>query len=409
MPQSGRPPLDGMRILDLSRVIAGPACTQQLADMGADVIKIEAPGIGDDVRQSKPPAAGDEAHFFLAFNRNKRSVALDIRTDEGKDIFHRLAEQSDVVIQNFRPGVMARFGLDYDRLKERHPHLIYVSISAYGQSGPSSDRPGFDPVLQAESGMMSINGDPEGPPTRHPLSIIDTMTAGHATAAILAALHARRDTGHGQHIDLALFDVAIAALGNAAMFYLTSGRLPPRTGNAHMTSVPVNVFQTKTGPIYMAVGNNRLFGRLCREVLDRPDIPEDPRFATPGDRHRNRDALYAILTEIFESETRDHWMERMRHLPAGPVRTIAEALASEDVRYRRMRNTVPHPTAGEVSLLGSVYKFSDTPVRDPVAPPLLGQHTREVLTELVGLDTATLERLESEGTVGASPSASSDG
>lgn len=404
MARSGSPPLDGIRVLDLSRIIAGPLCAQQLSDLGAEIVKLEAPGIGDDSRQNKPPEAGGEGHFFLAFNRGKKSIVLDLRTDEGKEVFHALAAKSDVLVENFRPGVMKRFGLDYESLKERHPHLVYLSVSAYGQSGPGADRPGFDPVLQAESGMMSITGEADGPPLRHPLSLVDTMTSIHATAAILAALYARRDTGRGQHIDLALFDVAIAALGNAGLYYLCSGELPKRSGNAHITGVPVNVFQTKTGPFYMAVGNNRLFGRLCREVLNRPELAEDERFATPGARNRNRQALYAILDEIFLSDTRESWMVRMRALPAGAVRTIEEALASEEVAHRRMVREVPHPTAGSLRLFGSVYNLSDTPVKEPVAPPLLGEHTAEILRDIAGLDDARIAELAAKGVV-AGPAA----
>ena len=236
-----KPPLDGVRILDFSRIIAGPLCTQQLADMGAEVIKIENPDGGDDTRRLTTPGAHGLSHFFLAFNRNKKSVALDLTKPEALPVVHALAAQCDVLVQNFRPGVMARFGLDYDALAARHPHLIYLSVSAYGQSGSMADRPGFDPVLQAEFGLMSLTGEPEGQPLRHPLSIIDTMTALHGVGAVTAALYARRDSGRGQHIDLALMDSAVAALGNAGSYYLCGGGQPPRAGNSHMTSTPTTL------------------------------------------------------------------------------------------------------------------------------------------------------------------------
>jgi len=365
----------------------------QLADMGAEVIKIEKPEGGDDSRHLKPPEAGGEGHSYLAFNRNKKSVALDIRSPEGKEIIHKLAARCDVLIENFRVGVMKRFGLDYASMKTRHPHLIYLSISAYGQEGPMSDRPGYDPVLQAEFGMMSINGDPEGPPMRHQLSIIDTFTSIHATAAICAALYERRDSGDGQYIDIALMASAISVLGNAGAFYLVSGENPPRPGNSHPTSAPSTLFETKTDPIFVALGNDRLFGRFCRNVLNRPDIFKDLRFANRQVRAANRTELYALLADIFASDTRENWLVKMRALPAGPVRTVGEALESEEVAARGMVRTVDHPSAGPLRVIGSPYRFSKTPVVEPVAPPLLGADTEVVLTDMLGYDEAKIAEL----------------
>ena len=304
MAQTGAPPLRGIRVVDFSRVIAGPLCTQILADMGAEVVKIENPETGDDTRRMAEPGAAGESHFFLAYNRNKKSLALDVRTPEGKQVVLDLLADADVVVENFRVGVMKRFGLDYASLAERFPQLVYLSVSAYGQDGPMADRPGFDPVLQAEFGMMSLTGEPDGRPMRHPLSLIDTMTALYAAASVNAALLARRDTGQGQYIELALADVAVAALGNAGLYYLCSGEPPPRTGNSHITSTPTNLFQAADGPLYMALGTDRLFGQLCRDVLDRPDLPEDPRFASPAARLANRPELFAILNGIFGAEPR---------------------------------------------------------------------------------------------------------
>jgi crotonobetainyl-CoA:carnitine CoA-transferase CaiB-like acyl-CoA transferase len=293
---------------------------------------------------------------------------------------------------------MERFGFGPKAMCERYPRLVYVSISAYGQDGPLADRPGFDPVIQAESGMMSLTGEPDGPPLRHPLSIIDTMTALHAVGAVNAALYARRDTGRGQHIDLTLLDTAIAALGNAGLYYLCGGGLPPRAGNSHMTSTPTTLMPTADSPIYMALGTDRLFGQLCRDVLGRPELPEDPRFATSADRFRNRPVLLELLREIFASKPREHWLPRMRHLPSGPVRTIAESLESEEVAHRRMVVEVPHPSGERMRLLGSPLKLSGTPVRPPEAPPALGQHTDEVLGEL-GYDAQAITRLRADGVI----------
>ncbi|MCY4231640.1 MAG: CoA transferase [Alphaproteobacteria bacterium] len=401
-PQSGAPPLQGIKVVDFSRVIAGPLCTQVLADMGAEVIKIENPETGDDTRRMAEPGAAGESHFFLAFNRNKKSLALDIRTPEGKEIVFDLLAGADVVVENFRVGVMKRFGFDYAALAERFPQLVYLSVSAYGQDGPMADRPGFDPVMQAEFGMMSLTGEPDGQPLRHPLSLIDTMTALYAAASVNAALLARRETGRGQYVELALADVAVAALGNAGLYYLCSGAPPPRTGNSHMTSTPTNLFETADGPLYMALGTDRLFGQLCRDVLDRPDLPQDPRFASPAARLANRPALFAILDSIFKGHPRAYWLAKMRHLPAGPVRTIAEALESEEVAHRGMVRHIEHVTAGPIRILGSPIRFSDTPVRvDAAPPPLHGGDTDAVLRGL-GYDDARIAALRASGTLGKS-------
>ncbi len=397
MPQSGAPPLQGVKVVDFSRIIAGPLCTQILADMGAEVIKIENPASGDDTRRMAEPGAAGESHFYLAYNRNKRSLALDIRAPEGRRAALDLLAEADLLVENFRPGVMKRLGLDRATLAPRLPRLIYLSVSAYGQQGPMADRPGFDPVLQAESGMMSLSGEPEGQPLRHPLSIIDTMTALYAAAAVNAALLARRDSGRGQHIDLALADVAVAALGNAGLYYLTGGGQPPRTGNSHMTSTPTNLFRAADGPLYMALGTDRLFGQLCRDVLDRPDLPEDPRFATAAARLAHRPELFALMNEILGRHPRRYWLARMRHLPAGAVRSVAEALESEEVAARGMVREVAHPLAGAVRLLGSPLNFSDTPVRPEfAAPPLLGADSDAVLAEL-GYDEARIRALRESG------------
>lgn len=394
------PPLEGVRVLDFSRIIAGPLCTQQLADMGAEVIKVENPDAGDDTRRMTNPNAGGEGHFFLAFNRSKQSLALDPRDPEGKAVLLGLLEETDVLVENYRPGVMKRFGLDYESLAERFPKLIYLSVSAYGQTGPMWDRPGFDPVLQAESGMMSLTGEPDGEPMRHALSLVDTMTGLQAVGAICAALLARGKSGRGQRIDLALMDMAVAALGNAGLYYLCSGEQPKRAGNSHMTSTPTNLFYAADGPIYMALGTNRLYGQLCRDVLERPDLVDDPRFKEPTDRLANRPALFKILSETFATQPRDVWLKRMRHLPSGPVRMVGEALESEEVAARGMVAEVEHPKAGTIRVIGSPLNFSASKLRAYEPPPVLGQHTEAILRDRLGYDDEKIAKMRADGVIG---------
>lgn len=396
------PPLTGIRVLDLTRIVAGPFCTMQLADLGAEIIKIERPGHGDDTRHFKPPEAGGESHFYLAFNRGKKSIALNLSSDEGRDIVHQLAAKCDVLIQNFRPGVMARLGLDYDVMKERHPHLIYCSISSYGQEGSMADRPGLDPVLQAEMGLMAITGDPAGDPIRSPLSLTDLFIGLYASTSILSAVISRRDSGQGQHIDLALMDGAAAALGNIAQGYFCTGEDPVRTGNTHAVAVPASAFHAKDGMFYLACGTDRLFHSLCKDVIDRLEWIDDPRFRSNPDRLAHRDELMRLLSEIFAEQPLGYWMPKCREagVAAGPVRSISEALESPEVAERNMVVTVPHPTAGDLRMLGTPYKMSGTPAADPVAAPLLGQHTDEVLRDLLEMDEAAIAALRDGGTVG---------
>jgi crotonobetainyl-CoA:carnitine CoA-transferase CaiB-like acyl-CoA transferase len=388
-------PLDGIRVLDFTRVIAGPFCTLQLGDLGAEVVKIEHPVRGDDSRGMKPPEAGGESHFFLAFNRNKKSVALDIATPRGRELALRLAAVSDVLIENYRPGVMKRLGLDWETLAPTHPRLVYCSISAYGQTGPMAARPGFDPVVQAESGMMAITGEADGPPLRHQVAIVDTFTALYAASAILAALLARATTGRGQRLELALLDCGVAMLGNVGQYYLTSGRDPARLGNAHPAAVPVGLFRTSTGPFYLACGTDRLFRQLCVAVLQRPDLADDARFGTNTARVAHREALFALLDDIFAADSRERWLERCHAagVPAGPVRPISEALESEEVRARGIVREVDHPTAGPLPLIASPLRLTGTPVAPPTPPPLLGQHTDEVLGHLLGLGSPEIAAL----------------
>ena len=394
--QATPPPLAGVRVLDFSRIIAGPLCTQQLADLGAEVIKVENPAGGDDTRSRS--AKGDtRGAMFLAFNRSKRSIAVDLTTEAGRDLVRRLAARCDVVVENFRPGVMARLGLGPEELRAADPRLIYVSISAYGASGPFADRPGLDPVLQAESGMMALTGPIDGGPTRHPLSIIDTLTAAHATGAICAALHGRAVHGRGDFVDLCLLDTAVAALGNAAQAYLTNGRVPPRSGNRHIQAAPIDLFETATTPIYVAMANDRLFGQLCK-AIGRPELVDDERFVGAAGRSRNRDELKEEIESALRRRPAEDWLAEMAHLPVGGVRTIDQALASPEVEARGLVRTIAE-AEGEIRVLGTPFRFGDADLADFQPPPRLGADTDAVLSSVLDLGPAEIEDLRARGVV----------
>ena len=390
------PPLDGVRVLDFSRIIAGPLCTQQLADLGADVIKVEHPVTGDEMR-ARSPRGDRRGAAFLAFNRSKRSIAIDLATAGGQDLARQLATKCDVVIENFRPGVMGRLGLGQDALRAADPALIYVSISAYGSSGPFSHRPGLDPVLQAESGMMAMTGPVGGGPTRHPLSIIDTMTASHATSAICAALLGKARHGRGDFIDLCLLDTAIHALSNVGMQFLNEGRLPERAGNRHVLSAPIDLFETATEPIYLAMATDRLFTDLCG-VMKRPDLINDERFANPSARSRHRDALTVEISQTLRTRPAAEWLAEMGHLPAGAVRTLDQALQSPEVFERNMVRQI---SEGDhvITVLGTPFKFADTELAPFRSPPLLGEHTDDVLASVLAMTSADIAHLRADKVV----------
>lgn len=375
-------PLEGIRVLDLSRVLAGPWCTQTLADLGAEVWKIEEPGHGDDTRSWMPPSIKGESTYFLCCNRSKKSVAVDLKTEEGRATIRALATRADILVENFKLGTMERFGLGFDVLRALNPRLICCSISGYGRTGSRAAEPGYDFSIQAESGLMSITGEPDGQPMKLGVAITDIVTGMNATQAILAALYARERTGQGQVIDIALFDSAVAVLANVASGYLATGELPKRYGNAHATVVPYQLFRTRDGSIALAVGNDRQFAKLCRQVLERPELAEDARFVLNRDRVAHRDVLVPLIQEIFAQRTTAEWIRRLDEagVPAGQVRNVAEVFASREVEERDLVCEVDDAWLGRLKLMRSPLKLSGTPTRSPSAPPRLGEHTEEVLS-----------------------------
>ncbi len=380
-------PLKGVKVLDLSRILAGPTCTQLLGDLGANVIKIENPATkGDDTRQWGPPYVADAdgnpsdlSAYFMSANRNKKSVAIDIATAEGQAEIKRLASHADILIENFKPGGLAKYGLDYKALSQELPGLVYCSISGYGQTGPNSSKPGYDLMAQGYGGIMSLTGDPEGAPMKVGVGIADVMCGMYATVGILAALRHRDLTGEGQQIDLALVDAQIAWLINEGVNYLTSGDVPQRRGNGHPNIVPYDVYETSDGHVILAVGNDSQFGRFC-DFIGRTDLADDTRFATNPARLENRDALNAILrpaVRSFDTETVISELEN-RKVPVGPVQTMDQVFDTEQVAARQMQIAMQADPA-EVKLIGNPLKFSRTPVTYRAAPPVFGADTQDVL------------------------------
>ncbi|HEV7367564.1 CaiB/BaiF CoA-transferase family protein [Arenibaculum sp.] len=394
-------PLSHIRVLDLSRVLAGPWAGQLLADLGADVVKVEKPGAGDDTRSWGPPYLKDEngretgeAAYFLSANRNKRSLTLDLASPGGQQVARRLASKADVVLENYKVGTLARYGLDYEALKALNPGLVYCSITGFGQTGPYSGRAGYDFMIQGMAGLMSVTGEPDGEPQKVGVALADILTGMYSGVAVLAALAHRERTGEGQHVDMALLDVMVASMANQATNYLASGRVPTRLGNAHPNIVPYQVFETADGHIIVAVGNDGQFARFC-QVAGRPDLAADPRYARNRDRVANRDDLVPVLAGLVRARPSSFWLDRLEHegVPCGPINDLAQVFADPQVLARGMRVELPHPTAGTVPLAGSPMKFSATPVEYRGAPPLLGQHNAEVLRDWLGLSEEEIATL----------------
>ena len=403
-----RGPLDGIRVLDLSRVLAGPFCTQMLADLGAEVIKVERPGVGDETRTWGPPYVKNpdgvdttESAYYLCANRNKRSVTIDFSRPRGVALLKRLLARSDVLVENFKVGGLAKFGLGYEQLREEFPGLVYCSITGFGQTGPYAHRPGYDMMAQGVGGLISITGEPDRPPSKVPVAINDIMTGMYTAVALLSALRHRDATGEGQQVDVGLLDVQVSWLANVASNYLVGDRIPRRLGTAHPNSVPYQVFPTGDGFIIIAANNDGQFERFCR-AAGAPELLEDPDFASNALRVRNRDRLISMIETVTRTRGTDAWMEVLESagVPCAPVNTIDRVFADPQVEARGMQIRMPHPLAGEdVRLVGSPIRLSRTPVSYRRAPPTLGQHTDEVLAEVLALSEGEREALRTEGVI----------
>lgn len=377
-------PLDGIKVVDFGHYIAGPMSTMTLGDMGADVIKVELPDRPDHSRSLGPPFVSGESAYYLSYNRSKRGLTINTKHKAGIDIMKKLLKGSDVLVENFRVGVMARMGLSYEEISAINPGIIYCSISGYGQNSPLKDKPAFDAMMQAESGIMDITGFPDGPPTKVGISIGDIAGAGCAVQAILAALIARQKTGKGQYIDVALMDSLVSLFTYQAGAYFATGVSPSRLGNKHLVITPYEDFVTKDGSIIIATANQKLWERLCNDILERPELIKDPRFLTMADRNANQPQLKTIIEERTRTKTSRGWIALMetKGIPCGYIRKVGEVLESENMKARGMVVEIEHPTAGKIKLLGNPYKLSDTPIEVSLPPPTLGQHTAEVLKEL---------------------------
>ena len=396
-------PLAGVRVLDLTRVLAGPFATMLLADAGADVVKVEPPG-GDDTRRWGPPWAGGESAYYLSVNRNKRGLCLDLARPAGRAILLRLAEDADVLIENFKVGTMERWGLGYEQtLRPHNPRLVYAGITGYGRTGPDAHLPGYDVIVEALGGLMSITGEPGGAPTKVGVAIVDVVTGCLAAYGVGAALVRRAATGVGGRVDLALLDSCLAALANQAGNYLIGGVVPGRLGNAHPSIVPYQTFPTADGTLMVGAGTDRQFARLCA-VVDRPGLAADPRFRTNPERVRHRDALVAALTEAFRARAADEWSELCgaAGIPAAPVRDLAGAFATPQVAARGLVAEIAHPTAGLVRTVTSPVRFDGEAPRPYRPPPRLGEHTREVLAA-AGYSAEQIAAWQADGTAGPAP------
>lgn len=406
-------PLEGVRVLDLSRVLAGPWCTQNLADLGAEVIKIERPGAGDETRAWGPPYLRDErgedtgeSAYYLCANRNKRSVAIDIGSPEGAALIRELVPTCDVLVENFKVGGLKKYGLDYASLAALNPRLVYCSVTGFGQTGPLAHRAGYDFLIQGMGGLMSITGEPDGVPGGGPekvgVAVTDLMAGMYATTGVLAALMERERSGLGQHLDIALLDCQLAMLANQASNYLNTGEAPRRLGNAHPNVVPYQTFASNDGHLIIACGNDGQFRALCA-AIGLPELAADPRFATNSERSVNRAQLLPTLEAAFRTRSRDEWISAFEAcgVPCGPINDVAQAFGSEQARAREAVRYIPHPLAGRAPSVASPLRLSATPVEYDQPPPLLGEHTLKVLGSLPDVDRAQLDNLLERGVIGA--------
>lgn len=394
-------PLAGLRVLDLTRVLAGPWCTQNLADLGAEVIKVERPGAGDDTRGWGPPylqdghrADTEDAAYFGAANRNKESIVLDIGTAQGADVVRQLVSRCDILVENFKVGGLKKYGLDYESLQAINPALIYCSITGFGQTGPYASRPGYDFMIQGLGGLMSLTGEPGGEPQKAGVAVADVMTGMYATVAVLAAVVERYRSGLGQHLDIALLDCQVAMMANQNMNYLCTGQAPQRLGNAHQNLVPYQVFEASDGHLIVAVGNDAQFRSFAQE-LGHPEWADDPRFARNAGRVMHRDELVPMLAQAMLSRTRDSWLQALETvgIPAGPINTMEQVYQDPQVVARGLRLDLPTEQGGTVPSVASPLRLSATPVQYRRAPPRLGEHTREVLARVLDLSPDEVEAL----------------
>ena len=393
-------PLEGIRILDLTRVLSGPYCTMLLGDLGAEVIKVERPGEGDDTRAFGPPFQGDQAAYFLSINRNKKSITLDMKSERGKEVLWRLVNVSDVLVENFRTGAMERLGFGYEAVRARHPAMIYCSISGFGDTGPQKDRAGYDVIVQGEAGIMDLTGPRDGPPHKVGTSIADLVSGLTAAQGILAALYAAKIDGRGQQVHVSMYEAIAALLTFNASIYFATGTSPTRRGNEHATIVPYETFECTDGWINLGVANDDLWRRFCA-AAGMGELADDRRFATAPDRVRNRDALVPLVKAVIKQRSRNEWLKRLdaSGVPCGAIRTVAEVCDGELLRARGMIAEMPHLGAGNVKGIKSAIHLSEAAIDTYNAPPKLGEHTHEVLTELLGYTSEDVDVLAHGGVV----------
>ena len=393
-------PLSGVKVLDLTRIVSGPFATMLLGDLGAEIIKIEEPVSGDESRTYGPPFVNGESAYFLSINRNKKSCAINLKTPEGIALIQELALKSDVLIENFRPGTLKKFGLSYEELKKQNPGLIYCAITGFGQTGPDSHRPGYDLIIQGESGVMDITGDPDGPPTKVGTSIADLLTGQYASQGVLAALVERSRTGEGRRVEVAMYDCLASLLTFNAGGYFATGNTPKRKGNSHPSIVPYETFETLDGWINIGVANDKFWNSFCK-IIDRLDLQNDPKFAMASDRVKNRLELLPTIREIIKGNKKSHWIDLLEKagIPSGMIKNVGEVCDSEQLISRGMILNMPHPTAGIVKNIDSPLRFDDRNDEVHAAPPILGQHTHEILSNVLKISPDEISLLEKKGAI----------